>query len=314
MSGILCLFMSLSFLQNIINSIDSLDSIAVQLIRFTNNKKGTAYFSREIEINPENDLIEYINGLREKYLDVLLSADCVDEYNGDLVKGRIYKLSVTDSLVKESYNKLNSAIIDPSCEGKAVLEGKWNALLIKVDILVDGEKKELKLFSIKSPITVLKNKYFWDKDQFKKFSSPLLTLNNNLDVVIINDNIYMFTMQAENLFNLERSYKSLCAAKVDEISNIGILSDVKAFKDVALIGQNPRRFVSFNQKRLDVLSDHKLRDKYMTMFNIPLNKEGLIDTKTNIASERLIKYLCNKGMLDPIDECPREVAGAKAWS
>ena len=43
-------------------------------------------------------------------------------------------------------------------------------------------------------------------------------------------------------------------------------------------------------------------------------KDDEIDTEADKASERLVKFLCDKAMLDPIDEGPREVSAAKAWS
>ncbi len=120
-------------------------------------------------------------------------------------------------------------------------------------------------------------------------------------------------MQAENLFNMERSYKLRCGIKIEEIAALDILSNTDAFRAVASKGQNPRRFVSFNQSRLDAIKDINSRKKYMKMFQIKV-KNGKIDTEDPKSSERLVKFLCDKAMLDPIDEEPREVSAAKAWS
>jgi hypothetical protein len=51
----------------------------------------------------------------------------------------------------------------------------------------------------------------------------------------------------------------------------------------------------------------------MKMFKITM-KGDVIDTEDEKCSERLVKFLCDKAMLDPIDEEPREVSAAKVWS
>lgn len=305
--------MSLAYLRKVFTAIGSLDSISVQLLRLTNNKDVTHYFAREIEIQPEEELAAFITSICKKYSKDLSLAEVVDDYKGDIVKGTIYKLPVNDELILACYKTLDATVANPSTEGDVVM-GEWNALLIKGSITCDDEVQELKLISMKSPISVLTNRYIGaGKGKFKKIKKPILTLNKNLDAVIINGTFYMLTMQAENLFNMERSYKLRCCAKVEEVVELGILSNGDAFKDMATKGQNPRRFVSFNQSRLDAIKNINSRKKYMKMFNIKMRR-GKIDTDDIKSSERLVKFLCDKAMLDPIDEGPREVSAAKVWS
>ena len=79
-------------------------------------------------------------------------------------------------------------------------------------------------------------------------------------------------------------------------------------------GQNPRKFMSFNDTRLNVLKERTEREKYLKLLKIPWKDDGTIDTEADKASDRLIRFLCDKAMIDPVDEEPREVAAAKAWS
>ena len=97
------------------------------------------------------------------------------------------------------------------------------------------------------------------------------------------------------------------------ITNLTILSDDKAFDEVSKKGQNPRRFASFNRKRLEAIKNDGDRKKYMKQFSIDM-EDGKIRTDDPRNCERLIKFLCDKAMLDPVDERPREVAAAKEWS
>ena len=237
----------------------------------------------------------------------------INDYKGDIIKGNIYKLHTSDDLISVYYQALETVIANPSTEGKVAMH-IWNALLIKGTIEIDDIEQQIKLISMKSPVSVLTNKFMiFEKDRFKRLTGPILTLNKNLDAVIVNGVFYMLTMQAENLFNMERSYKLRCEAKVEEISALNILSNTEAFKAVATKGQNPRRFVSYNPCRLDAIKDSRNRKKYMKMFNIEMKGDKIV-TEDEKCSERLVKFLCDKAMLDPIDEEPREVTAAKVWS
>ena len=306
--------MSLTYLKSVFNSFQSMKSISVQLLRIKNLSGGTNYFTRQIEIKPEEELFDYITAICGKYSSdkFLDSIGALDDYQGDILKDNIYKLSVGNELIRENYEKLEAAIADPSVENE-VIKNEWNALLIKGVILLGNKQEDIRLISMKSPLSVLSNRFIGcGQDTFKKLRDPVLTLNKNLDAIIVNNVFYMLTMQAENLFNMERSYKLLCDTKVEELIQYDLFSNPDIFLEIATKGQNPRRFVSFNQSRADVLHEYENRVKYLPMFRIALKPDGKIDTEDVKSSERLIKFLCNKAMMDPVKDEPQEVAGAKA--
>ena len=47
-------------------------------------------------------------------------------------------------------------------------------------------------------------------------------------------------------------------------------------------------------------------------FNIPLDGDKF-DTTQQSAAEKIVKLLCDRGMVDPFDDNPMEVAGSKKW-
>ena len=47
-------------------------------------------------------------------------------------------------------------------------------------------------------------------------------------------------------------------------------------------------------------------------FEIPL-VGNRFDTSVDGVSEKIVKLLCKKGMVDPFEDLPVEVAGAKKW-
>lgn len=111
---------------------------------------------------------------------------------------------------------------------------------------------------------------------------------------------------------MERSYKAVCSEKIEDIKQCNILSDADMFANIASTGHNPRRFISFNECRLEKIKDKKYRIKMAKKFSIPLSGDKF-DTKKDGTSEKIVKLLCNKGMLDPFEDTPVEVAGSKQW-
>mgnify|MGYP005807369903 FL=1 len=55
-----------------------------------------------------------------------------------------------------------------------------------------------------------------------------------------------------------------------------------------------------------------MKDNISAKFNIPLIN-GKFDTTNDEVSKKLIKLLSDKGQIDPFNNKPVEVAGAKEW-
>lgn len=54
------------------------------------------------------------------------------------------------------------------------------------------------------------------------------------------------------------------------------------------------------------------RQRIAKKFNIPMIKDRF-DSSCPETSDKLIKILCNRGMVDPFGNDPVEVAGSKKW-
>ena len=115
-----------------------------------------------------------------------------------------------------------------------------------------------------------------------------------------------------NLDNI-RAYKKVSSFCIKQVNESGILADIDTFESVASSGNNPRKFVSYNKAYLEKLNNKKTREKMGRKFDIPL-KDGKFDTTDKNTSEKVIKLLCKKGMLDPFEDSPVEVSSAIAWS
>lgn len=306
--------MSKKILENIFYELPQSDEWSFQLLKINNSiRKGTTYICREVNIQPETRLLDYVNYISEYYTSKGLTEICfVDDYTGDVVGNVVYKLPVNSDLITPEYDSLITATSDPDTESE--ISKRYSAYMIKCSVQIEGTNIPVKMFSMQSPVSYMTNKFLWFRgDTFREIKDPVLSLKKTVDAMIIGDTFYMFNMQAENLFNMERAYTTKCTELVEKISDCNFLTNDAAFRQIATTGHNPRRFVSYNSNRLDALMNIKKRRKLAEKFHIAM-KGNLIDTEDANSSERLIKFLCNKGMLDPLDDSPVEVSAAKGWS
>lgn len=104
----------------------------------------------------------------------------------------------------------------------------------------------------------------------------------------------------------------VCREKLDDVGSCDIVNDFDSFKKVAAKGHNPRKFLAFNDEFLQQLTTVKNRQRIAKKFNIPMIKDRF-DSSCPETSDKLIKILCNRGMVDPFGNDPVEVAGSKKW-
>lgn len=263
-------------------------------------------------------MTSFVKEISDRYIDeskgVLSSYHDITEYDGSTVDKVIYSLSKTNTLIANEYNTLMEAIANPDTELDP-LEFKARAYVLRGIICIDDEDKAIKLISVQNPVTSLKHKFLRANGTFTEITNKVISLRTSIDVIIMDDTVYMLTLAGENLFNMERAYKAACVGKLEELEEIeqcSIVTDFGAFSSVAGSGHNPRKFVSFNESHLQKLKNSRSRAKMAKKFNIPMNGD-LFDTTQPGAADKIVKLLCDRGMVDPFDDNPMEVAGSKKW-
>lgn len=289
---------------------------SLQLLKINTSKQsGTSYTGREIALSPEGTLASFVVEISDRYIDenkgVLNSYHDITEYNGSTVDRVIYWLDKTNELIADEYDALITAIANPDTELDP-LEFKARAYVLRGIVHLDGEEKPIKLISMQNPVTSLKHKFLRANGTFTEITDRVISLRTLIDVIIMEDTVYMLTLAGENLFNMERAYKAACTGELVEIERCSIVTDFATFSSVAVSGHNPRKFVSFNDAHLQKLKNARSRTKMAKKFNIPLDGE-LFDTTQPGATEKIVKLLCDRGMVDPFDDNPMEVAGSKKW-
>lgn len=311
--------MSLDIISHVFESLISIDNLSIQLIKINHSKvTGTKYAARKIEIK-DSDLTSFLTGIsrlnstgkksiREKY-------NAVRAYDGTAEVQFVYKLFDESPLIQSEYQSLLTGIANPETENDPF--NYQSAYLIKGEISSydsDESRTGVILISCINPVTSLKNKYLFFDNQFKKADDRILNLRNTFDILIVNHTVYFLTMAGETFFHMEHAYKNICVQTVNELIASELFSNPEAFRTVATSKHNPRRFVSYDKNNFEYLKQYDNRKHIADKFQIELTDEGLFDTTTETNTNKIVKFLCNKGMVHPINECPVEVNGTRPWS
>lgn len=278
-------------------------------------RNGTTYCGREITLSPEGTLTNFLTEISDRYCSqekgLEKMFESVTDYDGSIVDKTIYKLTTDNELISTEYPSFVEAIGNPDSEVDP-LEFSTQAYLLKGVISICGEELSIKMISMQNPVTSLKHKFLCAYGTFTEISDKVISLRTAIDVVIIENTVYMLTLAGENLFNMERAYKSVCEKQTTNIIDSNIINDAEAFSSIASCGHNPRKFVSFNESHLQKLKNTNSRKKMSKKFSIPLDGDKF-DMSQPGAADKLVKLLCDRGMVDPFDDNPMEVSSSKKW-
>ncbi len=310
--------MSLELVRNIFSNMSSCNSWELMLLQInTSVRNGTNYFARAISLTPKEEFMNFISEVSAIHSDknkgLLCKYQNIMNYDGTMLEQTIYKINSKSKLIHEEYDALISSLSNPDHEVDT-LSKNFQAYAL-VGTLYDGNVEiSIKMISMRTPITTIKKKnyLFNGNGEFVKAPKHMLSLRTTIDVLIYGEDVYMLGFEGEKLFNMERAYKNICTCKVEEMKSLSLMTDFDAFKSIAVSGYNPRRFGAFNDKRLEHMCVPSKRKIIAKEFGLPLVGDKIDTTKKGVA-ERLIKLLCNRGMHDPFNNKPVEVAGAKKW-
>lgn len=209
--------MSLSKLKTLLENLKTCDTWSIQLLKIkTFKKNGTNYIGREITLNPQGKLCEFVNEISDKYTNlekgILSSYSDVIDYDGSAIGKTVYKLSVNNSLVNDEYQSLIKAVASPDTELDP-LDLSPQAYLLNGKSLIDNIEYPVKLISMQRPMTNLRHKFLKDKGSFTEISKKVLSLKPAIDVAIFDNSIYLLTLSGENLFNMENLIKLFAQRK-----------------------------------------------------------------------------------------------------
>lgn len=309
--------MSLSLIRSIFEHLPDCQNWSAHLLSFQHSsRQGSSYNCRIIELEPQGRLYSLIQEISKSYSgngkNHLSKYTDVRNYDGTCIGTTIYKIPEEGSGVTIDLDALLSGVAntDRECDP---LQMKANAYILNGQISLDNNQHQIKLISIKSPITTLKHKFLHRNNRFSEITDKVLNLSTIINVIIYDRNVYFLDMSGESLFNMERAYRQRCSEAITEIESLGIVSDIESFRNIASSGHNPRRFTSFSREKLNLLQNVSNRRKVKSKFGIPLTANNKFDIADNSNAEKLVKVLCNKAMWDILEDTPVEVDGSKSW-
>ena len=310
--------MSMETLRFVFAEIKNCPSWSLQLLKISTSKSaGTKYATRQIQLEPSSEMDSFIDSISTKYLSggngSLNSYTDICDYDGTASGTTIYRLDKTNPLIATEYDAFLNAIANPDVEANPF--SFTSAYVLKGIVSIDGDEVPVKMVSMQSPITKLKQKYhlLHPGGRFSQITDPILTLRTSVDLVMIGETVYFLTLAGENLFNMARAYKAVCHEAIIEVETAGVISSAESFRATAESGHNPRKFVSFDRARLSALKNTNTRKAMAKRFSIPLDEQNRFDTTVEGVADKVVKLLCNKGMVDPFKNVAVEVSGAKQW-
>ena len=304
-----------SFFENLKNC----NNWSLQLLKINTSKRGenmVSYYARRIFLTPDGKLTNIVHGISKHYAENTYLTDRyekIEDYDGVNIGNIVYRLPLDSQLVNNEYASFSDEINNPDSEGE--IKGvKFSGYVIYGRIDKDGEP--IKLISLQNPISSYdcRNRFKCDNSVFREINGDVLQMKEYIDAVIYGGYMYMMSLNAEKLFDMQRAYKNKCEEEIQNIVDLGIVSNAEAFIAAAGSGHNPRKFVSFNQHNLELLAgSRETRAKIGEKFRIPLTADGTFDTTDRKSSDNIVKILCNKAMLEPFGHEPMEVESARTW-
>lgn len=302
--------MSKEILEKVLKELKGLNYPHLGLIR-----SGDGVLCRTIHIEPPEELKQILADISKNTRDKLKSKqDAVKKYDGTTDNSVIYKIETGDWLIQEWYNSLLAALDQPKHEGELDDISDCTAYVLWGAVSVDGEAKTVKLFSVKNPITTLTHKFLYEEGTLKPINKKVLSLKTTVEVVIVDNTVYLLSLEGERLFPIERAYKNSCEAKIQQICDAEIVSDATKFSEAASRGHNPRRLAAFSEENLNILRDVNNRKTIANTFSINLNARSKFDMDQDDTAEKLIKFLCKRAAILPITNIPVETAAQTLWS
>lgn len=311
--------MSLKRLRTLLEMLPLCTNWTLNLLHFQEDKKNDAmaYQCRPIELYPAVQSTELLNDISNEYLKSpskrLDKYRCVEPYSGDIVGTTIYVLGITDPLVRDSYDRLLTSLAYPDEVTNAV-QFKTNAYLWQGAWEIQNQSIPIKLITIQDPFKTLKHKFFYEDGVFSKAKTKVLDIRLYVDVIGIGDKLYFMNMAGERLFGIERAYRVKSQKIADQLTKCPYFLNGENLKRIALSGHYPRLLLNYQPQNLQYLSTTIGRTHIAKKFHIAQTPGGELDMNRSEDADRLLRFLCNKAMLNPVDESPMEVAAAKQWN
>lgn len=307
---------NLGLIQNIFNRLqDSVKVLKPSLYRINKNRNDVACSKFDLSLSTST-FTDFLCDISNKYENLEEEFEGLVEYNGQDFENRLSWVELSSSYVSTVWQSITVA--------KQYFEGEWVTNL-KEDttgdpkgFMIDGkvDHYDIALMMDTPPIKRLKHVLSLSDDKYKIVDGPLLVLPEKIDVLRVDNKIYFLTRKGRNMFRIQEERNAECEKTITKVLDVGVVEQNSDFSKFARKGHNPRRLMAYSEKegqeKLLYLADKKKGKKIREAFGINLSGDK-IAPKTMEETERLIKIITERGMLDPFSNGAMEVSGATVW-
>lgn len=312
--------MSLDRIEDLLTRLPDLTDVTLKLIHYDEDAEaGMCYQYRPIELHPEDLLRELLGDIKKEYVDPgkrLSKYQAVEIYDGSTDSTKIYSLDSNNPLIHVSYENLCAQVAHLDAETNVFKFGANAYSLSGYLIQADGPEAYCQLITVQTPFKLLRHKYLYENGVFCASDSKVLELRLYADIIIIDSTVYFMNTMGEKFFGMERSYHIQSQKLVEQFAQVPFLLNVDADDGLASVAQRghyPRMLVSYQASKMNYLKKPENRQRAADKFGIHLTADGSIDVGTEQSARSLIRFLCNRGMLDLENDSAVEVSSAKRW-
>lgn len=294
-------------IKNILNQLKGECDFNIRLLRYKNSENSEnsensfEFFPIVLDERSRNNYKNRVVERNIKSNKSILNNDLVEDYTGENTYINLVK--VHKEFINHNFMSFINAIRENDYEGNWANYKDGYVLQIGSNYFI----------SLTSSIKLYKNiSKMGRNNEFTEWNEPFLQLNDKFDVFIINDNVYFSSAKGEELFNMQRTFENLCNQHLQEIEDSKIVSNIKQLREFSLKKRYAKYYINFNKDKLVYIENKNNMKKIAKKFNIRLI-QAKIDTSDDESLKNFVKFICNKGMIDPCDSSPVEVSNAKRW-
>lgn len=221
--------------------------------------------------------------------------DKVQDYDGENTKISCDKLALSNPLISEQWSQFVSSLAVAS---DSKVDGKVNGYILVGQPLSD-ETTSISFIKFANPIIKLVNKRSvvfsaTAENELDLISDDVYRLYLNVDVIVLNNDIYTFNHSFETPFGLEKTMAKLKQFAIEEIVTTVAFSNVDEFKALSNQYRSARTFISLNKERVNRIKDPLNRAHIAAMLGLTLDGSGSFVITTAEQASLLLRYLCFK--------------------
>ncbi|WP_455797557.1 Kiwa anti-phage protein KwaB-like domain-containing protein [Clostridium butyricum] len=305
--------MSYNLIHEGINKINTFTSISAFLIKYNHRTHPNEFTCYNLNFSSTELLKNSIKDMCNTYLNKVQAFDKkVIEYTGFNPKNTVDKIPIDDPLVNDCWNELIQRIAN-SDDSTPLKETKANAFIF-VGTYNDAETnlpQNMYFLTRKNPVLSFKNRaniFASKSNTICEAKEPLIQFGKCFDAIIYKNTIYMINSNCETIFNMEYSHTKICRKSLDLLNDSKIIEDIETFRQYAISGQTPKKFITYDNSIVENLKDDTWKIKVSTDLKIPLNPiTKKFDLSLDIHAKNFTLLVCGKTKLDMFNNKPCEV-------